>query len=334
MYDLAVIVARMQPMHLEHENLIKTALSKAHKVLLLLGSDGAAPSLRNPFSVSQRAAMVRLRFPTEHLMIEGLRDMSYQNHLWVQEVKSKIEKHGADSIVMFRGGRGDSENIKSDFPEYHHEVFEVTKAISGTAIREQFFEGNYVEGVSEEIREELEAFNSTSQYHVLKAEYKAAKAYRESWSNSPFPPIFMAADNLVTWYRTSISKPRVLLIERKSEFGNGKWALAGGYVEVDQTLIEAARAELEEETSLDTSLIPYDKPPVIFDAINRSARGRMLTALFHNEIHQDTEPFVEGGDDAARAFWIPLMELRLHERRMFSDHYHLIGKIYPEIYHV
>lgn len=338
MYDLAVIVARMQPMHLEHENLIKMALSKAHKVLLLLGSDGSASSLRNPFSVTQRAAMVDMRFSKEigqeRLIIEGLRDMTYQGDLWVNEVKAKVRRHfnqgGTTSILMLRGGRDDSENMKSDFPIYDHEVYPVTRSISGTALREAIFEGDAVSEAS--IDHKVMMYARSHMPAKLFDEYDAAKAYRESWAGSPFPPMFLAADNVVAWYRTSISKPRILLIERKSEFGNGKWALPGGYVETTQTLEQAARQELLEETGLE-----IDKPfgqPIMIDAINRSARGRMITAVFHNEIHQDTAPEVVGGDDAARAFWVPLMELRLHEPRLFSDHYHIIGKIYPEIYHV
>lgn len=330
MYDLAVIIARMQPMHLEHENLIKMALSKAHKVLLLLGSDGSAPSLRNPFSVTQRAAMVRMKFPDESIIIEGLRDMSYQGDLWVSEVKAKVRRHSRGNILMLRGGRDDSENMKSDFPIYDHEVYPVTQPISGTALREAIFEGDAVSEAS--IDHKVMMYARSHMPAKLFDEYDAAKAYRKSWAGSPFPPMFLAADNVVAWYRTSISKPRILLIQRKSEFGNGKWALPGGYVETTQTLEQAARQELLEETGLE-----IDKPfgqPIMIDAINRSARGRMITAVFHNEIHQDTAPEVVGGDDAARAFWVPLMELRLHEPRLFSDHYHIIGKIYPEIYHV
>lgn len=47
------------------------------------------------------------------------------------------------------------------------------------------------------------------------------------------------------------SKGELLLIKRGVEPCIGKWALPGGFIEVDETLHEAGRRELKEETGLD-----------------------------------------------------------------------------------
>lgn len=49
---------------------------------------------------------------------------------------------------------------------------------------------------------------------------------------------------------TRESRPRVLLIQRKQEPYAGLWALPGGFVEDGETLAEAARREVLEETSV------------------------------------------------------------------------------------
>ena len=45
-------------------------------------------------------------------------------------------------------------------------------------------------------------------------------------------------------------KPQVLLIRRGNEPFKGEWAFPGGFLNMDETVQECARRELEEETGL------------------------------------------------------------------------------------
>lgn len=64
---------------------------------------------------------------------------------------------------------------------------------------------------------------------------------------------------------------KVLLVERGKEPWKGKWSLPGGGLEFGETVREAARRELHEETGIEADLV---KLVDIDDAIMRDAAGR------------------------------------------------------------
>jgi len=71
--------------------------------------------------------------------------------------------------------------------------------------------------------------------------------------------------------------PEILLIERLNPPYEGKWALPGGFMEMEETLEEAARRELLEETGIKAGeLIRFET----FDKPDRDPRGRTITQIF------------------------------------------------------
>lgn len=96
----------------------------------------------------------------------------------------------------------------------------------------------------------------------------------------------------------------VLLIQRGREPFKNKWALPGGFVNIDELLETACRRELEEETGLKVDKMEQFKA---FDAIDRDPRHRTISVVFSAEISEKQE--VKGGDDAAHAKWFSISEL-------------------------
>ena len=99
-------------------------------------------------------------------------------------------------------------------------------------------------------------------------------------------------------------KPQVLLIRRGNEPFKGEWAFPGGFLNMDETVQECARRELEEETGLvvqDIHLVGvYSRP-------GRDPRGHTVTPAFLSIMDYALD--VCGGDDAAQAQWFPLNQL-------------------------
>ncbi len=104
---------------------------------------------------------------------------------------------------------------------------------------------------------------------------------------------------------TREAHPRVLLIERKHDPFVGKWALPGGFVDENEKLIDAARRELKEETSLELAELEQLHT---FGDPGRDPRGWTISIAYLARIDFDAvKP--KAADDAAEVGWFSLNEL-------------------------
>lgn len=92
---------------------------------------------------------------------------------------------------------------------------------------------------------------------------------------------------------------KVLLIRRGIDPFKGCWALPGGFVKPEETLEEAARRELEEETGLKDL---YLEQLHTFGAIDRDPRERVISVAYFALV-RDADHLPIGDTDAAEAAW-------------------------------
>jgi 8-oxo-dGTP diphosphatase len=110
--------------------------------------------------------------------------------------------------------------------------------------------------------------------------------------------------NVVDLVVTADYGGRLLLIERGGEPWKGKWALPGGYVEIDELIEDAARRELNEETNLNVSNLRFLQ---YYDDPKRDPRGRVVSFAFAVDCGGLT-PDVKAGSDAKNIQWITYEE--------------------------
>ncbi len=113
--------------------------------------------------------------------------------------------------------------------------------------------------------------------------------------------------------------PEILLIRRGHEPFTGKWALPGGFMEMDESALTGAARELQEETGLTDLPI---KPLFTCAEPGRDPRGRTVTMVFGCLV-RDTAKAPKGGDDAAEAAWFSLKKLP----EMAFDHKRVVLQI-------
>jgi 8-oxo-dGTP diphosphatase len=104
---------------------------------------------------------------------------------------------------------------------------------------------------------------------------------------------------------TRESEPRVLLIRRKHEPFASRWALPGGFLEMEETLEAAARRELREETGLEVDAIEQLHT---FGDPGRDPRGRTISVVYYAFLPRPADS-LQAGDDAAEAGWHALDRL-------------------------
>ncbi len=120
---------------------------------------------------------------------------------------------------------------------------------------------------------------------------------------------------------------KVLLIQRDLAPYRGKWALPGGFVDIDEDLEAAVRRELEEETGL-TEL--YLEQLYTFGAPKRDPRERVISVAYYALVKL-VDHAVRAASDARNVAWFPVADLPAlafdHEEILETALTRLKGKI-------
>lgn len=344
---LAVYIGRFSPLHIGHTKILREISREYDHVLVLVGSSNRAPSIKNPFPGPLRGDIIRdwwkefVEIPygdSPVLSIDFLDDNPYNDTEWISSVQDKINQlriaHRSWDVEIVCSSKEEQSSYPFWFPTYGVRVFE-PETISGdiplsaTMLRDSYFFDNWdffkhkcLYSVPSVTMRTLQQFKDTLVYQNLREEYAFIKSYKESWAKAPYPPIFVTTDAVV------IQSGHIALIQRRDNPGKGLWALPGGFLNQDEKIEDACLRELHEETGIKVP-IPVLKGSIIdrkvFDHPSRSERGRTVTHAFHIKLKDDQKlPHIKGSDDALKAKWVPLSELRDMRDQFYEDHWFII----------
>jgi 8-oxo-dGTP diphosphatase len=99
---------------------------------------------------------------------------------------------------------------------------------------------------------------------------------------------------------------KVLLIRRALQPFQGKWALPGGFVRIEESLEDAVRRELQEETGIAQVFL---EQLYTFGAVNRDPRERVATVAYYALVKL-SDHHIKAATDARDAAWFAVSEAR------------------------
>jgi bifunctional NMN adenylyltransferase/nudix hydrolase len=330
-YDTLVLIGRFQPFHTAHLEIVKRATALADQIVIIVGSSFQPRTYKNPFTFEERKAMIRSATDGLNIQVhvESNFDTVYNDQAWavrVQGIVSRYRVLGGAGVGIIGHKKDDSSFYLDMFPQWTLEevpMFEPLNAkdIRDLYLRKQSHQGFIRNVVPTPVYDFLVDFTATKDYQQIIREREFIIEHNKQYASLPYPPIFSTADAVV------IQSGHVLMIKRRAEPGKGLWALPGGYVNAntDKSVEAAMLRELREETQIKVPA-PVLKGSIVrskvFDAIDRSPRGRIITHAFHIVLPDGELPKVKGSDDAEKARWVPIAEVRSDQ--CFEDHYEIL----------
>jgi bifunctional NMN adenylyltransferase/nudix hydrolase len=345
-----VYVGRFQPPHSGHLDIIRHGLKTCDQLQIVLGSHLAAPTYKNPFTTAERQALITACLSPgelQRIAFHPVRDYLYSPMTWTFSVQGVAPRDETTTLLgLYKDHSSSYLNDLSPPWEKSFPIF-TPRALSATDVRKKWFEqpdgawdtswndygfkkrwvgsidSSWKQDLPEATHPLIEAFFQTRKFQELTNQYHIVQEYKDAWKG-PYPVSFTTVDAVV------VRSSHVLVVKRGGDMGQGLWALPGGFVGQNETLLQAALRELKEETKIKVDKVElkkFFKGVKICDHPERSLRGRTYTFAHLFDLGQGPLPEVKGADDADEAVWMPILDVYLNWDKFFEDHASIIWSL-------
>lgn len=335
-YRLAIVIGRFQIPHNGHVALLKEAASIADNVAVMIGSSHIARNFKNPFRYAERSDLIHkiLRYESVGVYTFPLVDNLYSDQQWATQVQTHVNsilaaKFSKD-VVLVGHNKDESSYYLRLFPQWDYLEHKAKSPVDATVLRRHYFREEpsmrFIHSrVPQDTYDFLSAFELRPEYKDLVEERYFLDKYHSQFESYPYgQPIFQTVDAVV------VCGSNVLLIRRRANPGKGQWALPGGFLNTSERILDGILRELNEETVIkvpEQELRASLKHIEYFDAPGRSLRGRIITHAGLIILNRIDLPDVVGSDDAEKAAWFGLDEVRAMPEKMFEDHLSIINRM-------
>jgi bifunctional NMN adenylyltransferase/nudix hydrolase len=150
--DICIFVGRFQPLHQGHVCVMREALRRADRLLVLVGSANEPRSFRNPFTAEERASLIIESLAPEdrsRVAVMPLEDSDYDLSAWIRSVRQSVAQAWQDrfagpaspepAISLIGHSKDASSYYLKLFPDWGAIDVPHVAALDATAIRAELF---------------------------------------------------------------------------------------------------------------------------------------------------------------------------------------------------
>ncbi len=329
---LGVVIGRFQPYHKGHHDLVTKASQENDTVLLIIGSTNVLPNFKNPLTKEERKWLIVKQLMASNLtnvVIRFQNDRDYDDE-WIQDINGHVLSLEEDptQVVVYCNPK-DEAYYRETFV-YPVETVDIT-AISATTIRRFWYAGKLASTCNFIHKETMEHLLDHPDFPRLRKEYeittdsKIVKTEGHPFSN-PVEPVSFAV---------IIKDGSILVGRRTNPRGCGQLGLPGGFVNADESTMDTAIRETQEELGVYLrELIREGKAVCMAQAVEENlddlgARTIGINYLF--VIRPDTEVTPVKGDETSEFQWVSIADVCEDRTLLFYNHNrivrHLLSKV-------
>ncbi len=338
-FDIVVQIGAFQPWTTQHQQQLEADLSRARQVVLAVTGATRACNTRHPFSLTEQIQLLRLAIPSNwlervsvlavHLPYAHASEPQPTVAQWQQAV-ADVAGHGSPKVAARYLSAA-----RPALPGHWHLLAPADIDADELAWRQAALGSNHALHVLQEkghltpstCHDWLARWLNQSGREHLHEEWRQLQHERAAWASAPYPVTLVTVDAVVE------CGGQVLLIRRGRSPGRGLYALPGGFIDVSESLLQSACRELHEETGLNLADRVTPRASAVFDAPDRSQRGRVITHAWHFRIDAPSPPELQAGDDASEATWVEAARLSELTTQYHDDHdvilQHFLGVPHP-----
>lgn len=333
-----VVIGRFQGFTSAHLELFKAAAAENDRVVVLVGSANRRKSIKNPWSAEERIDAIKFCMEGMKLLdkMEFIPINDYpEMYDWVDNVYTTIHDKFVDDVITLYGcDKDDSSFYLKHFPGWELKLIDVIEGFDATEVRRAWFEGKQTLHYLREnmvMHPKLGMWLFAQPYNDdIQAEWNFYENEASRFSKYPFPETltFCCADAVL------IHDGHVLMIQRGAAPGKGCWALPGGFKNRNETFLQAAIRELQEETQIELTekqLEATIRHYKMFDDPSRSLGIPRISGAYLFDVSSTwglykERPNVTAGDDACNVRWTPLEGIE-NLNDIYDDHQLIINDL-------